>query len=161
MFSKIMVPLDGSKLAESVFPYVEDIAKTRHSSIELITVFEQFEMPPHGGMVFDEENIAEYNKRSKNHSMAYLRRIKKYFVDKGISTSTTFLEGKADESLIDYANGHDFDLIIMATHGRSGVERWIMGSVADKLIHYCYVPVLLIRVLPLNKVPHAGNKVRR
>jgi nucleotide-binding universal stress UspA family protein len=57
------------------------------------------------------------------------------------------LEGKAAESLVDYARGNNFDLIVMATHGRSGLDRWIMGSIADRLIHYSAVPVLLIRAL--------------
>jgi nucleotide-binding universal stress UspA family protein len=147
MFNRILVPLDGSELAECVFPYVEDIAKIRASTVELVTVFEPFEMPPHGGMVFDEEDEKEYNEYSKKKAEAYIQKIKDRFQSIGIDTITTLLVGKADESLVDYANCHEFDLIIMATHGRSGVERWIMGSIADKLVHYSTIPVLLIRAL--------------
>ena len=147
MFNRILVPLDGSKLAECVFPYVEDIAKIRTSMVELVTVFEPFEMPPHGGMVFDEENEKEYNECSKKNAEAYIQKIKGRFQSKGIDTESAILVGKVDKSLVDYANDHDFDLIVMATHGRSGVERWIMGSIADKLIHYSTTPVLLIRAM--------------
>ena len=147
MFNSILVPLDGSKLAECVFPYVEDIAITRKSRVELVTVFEPFEMPPHGGMVLEEENFKQYNNDTKNREMNYLDGVKGYFQAKGIDTKATMLEGKAAESLVDYARGHNFDLIVMATHGRSGLDRWIMGSIADRLIHYSAVPVLLIRAM--------------
>ena len=147
MFNKILVPLDGSELAECVFPYVEDIAKTRSSMVEFITVFEPFQIPPHGGMVFDEEDEKEYNEFNKKKTRAYIKKIKDRFHLKGIEAKAVILVGKVDEKLVDYANGHNFDLIIMATHGRSGVERWIMGSIADKLIHYSNTPVLLIRAM--------------
>ncbi|MBN1374695.1 MAG: universal stress protein [Dehalococcoidia bacterium] len=148
MFNRILIPLDGSKLAESVFPYAVDMAVTRKSSVELVTVFEPFQIPPHIGMVFDEDNIKEYNKSSQKSHFDYLQKIKQFFEANGIETNTTVLQGKVDETLIDYANSNEFDLIIMATHGRSGVERWIMGSVADKFIHYSVTPILLVRVLP-------------
>jgi len=147
MFNKIMVPLDGSDLAECVFPYVEDIAKIRSSRVEIVTVFEPFEMPSHGGMVFDEENEKEYNEYNKKKAEAYVQQIRDRFKSKGVDTESVVLVGKVDKNLVDYANDHDFDLIIMATHGRSGVERWIMGSIADKLIHYSTTPVLLIRAM--------------
>jgi nucleotide-binding universal stress UspA family protein len=147
MFNKILVPLDGSKLAECVFSYVEDIAKMRSSIVELITVYEPFEMPPHGGMVFDEEDEKEYNEYGKKKTETYIRKIKDFFQSKGIETKATLLVGKAAECLVDYAQGQGIDLIIMATHGRSGVERWIMGSIADRLVHYSTIPVLLIRAM--------------
>jgi nucleotide-binding universal stress UspA family protein len=54
--------------------------------------------------------------------------------------------GSAGETIIDYAHTHPVDLIVMATHGRSGLSRWVYGSVADKVLRGAEVPVLLVRV---------------
>jgi nucleotide-binding universal stress UspA family protein len=59
--------------------------------------------------------------------------------------------GRVAETIIDYANRHSVDLIIMATHGRSGLSRWAYGSVADKVLRGADVPVLLVRAHPEKK----------
>jgi nucleotide-binding universal stress UspA family protein len=131
MFNKILVPLDGSDLAECVFPYVTDIALKKASRVEAAFVVEHYEMPLHGGVVFDKENLREIERSAKKGAEQYMK--------------TVVLEGKIADSLVDYANNNGFDLIVMATHGRSGLARWMVGSVADKILHCSTVPVLLIR----------------
>ncbi len=145
MFSKILVPLDGSDLAECVFPYVRELASRKKASVELAMVVEPYELPLHGGVVFDDKNLKELEKYSRSRARDYMLRKKKYFASKGIEVKTVVLLGKIADSLIDHVNSRSFDLIVMATHGRSGVSRWLMGSVADKLIHFSDIPVLLIR----------------
>jgi nucleotide-binding universal stress UspA family protein len=145
VFDKILVPLDGSELAECVFPYIEDIALRRASRVEAAFVVERYEMPLHGGVVFDKENLRTIERFAKEGAEQYLRRVKKRLFSKGIDVNTIVLEGKIADSLADYANNNDFDLIVMATHGRSGLARWVVGSVADKILHCSTVPVLLIR----------------
>ena len=145
MFNKILVSLDGSDLAECVFPYVEDIAKLRNSKVEAAFVVEHYEMPFHGGVVFDEENLRAIERSAKEGAEQYMRTVKKRLLSKGIDINTIVLEGKIADSLVDYANNNGFDLIVMATHGRSGLARWVIGSVADKVLHCSAIPVLLIR----------------
>jgi nucleotide-binding universal stress UspA family protein len=145
MFNKILVPLDGSELAECVFPYVEDIALKRISRVELAFVVEHYEMPFHGGVVLDEENLKQIERFATEGAEQYMRSVKKRLFSKGIDVDTVILEGKIADILVDYANNNDFDLIVMATHGRSGLARWVVGSVADKILHCSTVPVLLIR----------------
>ena len=145
MFNKILVPLDGSELAECVFPYVEDIAKLRNSRVEAAFVVEHYEMPFHGGVVFDEDNLKEIERSAKKGAEQYMRTVKKRLFSKGIDINTVVLEGKIADTLVDYASNNGFDLIVMATHGRSGLARWVVGSVADKILHCSTVPALLIR----------------
>jgi len=145
MFNKILVPLDGSDLAECVFPYVEDIAKMRNLRVEAAFVVEHYEMPFHGGVVFDENNLKEIERSAKKGAEQYMKTVKKRLSSKGIDVNTVVLEGKIADSLVDYANNNGFDLIVMATHGRSGLARWVIGSVADKILHSSTLPVLLIR----------------
>jgi nucleotide-binding universal stress UspA family protein len=145
VFNKILVPLDGSELAECVFPYVENIVKTRDSRAEAAFVVEHYEMPFHGGVVFDKENLRAIERFAKEGAEQYMRTVKKRLFSKGIDVNTVVLEGKIADSLVDYANNNSFDLIVMATHGRSGLARWVVGSVADKILHGSTVPVLLIR----------------
>jgi nucleotide-binding universal stress UspA family protein len=145
MFNKILMSLDGSDLAECVFPYVEDIAKLRNSLVEAAFVVEHYEMPFYGGVVFDEDNLKKIEQSAKKGAEHYMKTVKKRLFSKGIDINTVVLEGKIADSLVDYANNNGFDLIVMATHGRSGLARWVIGSVADKILHCSTVPVLLIR----------------
>jgi nucleotide-binding universal stress UspA family protein len=145
MFSKILVSLDGSDLAECVFPYVEDIAKLRNSQVEAAFVVEHYDMPFHGGVVYNENTLKEIERSAKQGAEQYMKTVKKRLFSNGIDVNTVVLEGKIADSLVDYANNNGFDLIVMATHGRSGLARWVIGSVADKILHCSTIPVLLIR----------------
>jgi len=145
MFNKILVPLDGSELAECVFPYVEDIARKRDSRVEAVFVVEHYEMPFHGGVVFNEENLRAIERSAIKSAEQYMSTVKQRLLSKGIEVNTVVLEGKIADSLVDYASNNGFDLIVMATHGRSGLARWVVGSVADKILHCSTVPMLLIR----------------
>jgi nucleotide-binding universal stress UspA family protein len=145
MFSKILVPLDGSELAECVLPYVEDIAKLRNSRVEAAFVVEHYEMPFYGAVVYDEENLKEIEQSAKKGAKHYMGTVKKRLMASGIDSEIVVLEGKIADTLVDYASNNGFDLIVMATHGRSGLARWVVGSIADKILHHSPIPVLLIR----------------
>jgi len=147
MFKKILVPLDGSDLAERVFPYVLDIAKTRSSMVEIAFIVEHYDMPFHGGVVVDENSLKEIEQSARKGAEHYVKKIQKRLYSRGINVEAVVLEGKIADTLVDYAGNNGFDLIIMATHGRSGLARWVVGSVADRILHYSNVPVLLIRSL--------------
>jgi len=108
-------------------------------------VVEHYEMPFYGAVVFDEENLKEIERYAKEGAEKYMKIVKQRFFSEGIDVNTVVLEGKIADSIVDYANSNGFDLIITATHGRSGLARWDVGSIAYKVLHYSTVPVLLIR----------------
>jgi nucleotide-binding universal stress UspA family protein len=149
MYEKILVPLDGSELAECVFPYVEKLAKD--CKAKEIIFFRVCEPPtiradyPASMPVKWEEHVKELTASSSQQCSLYLSDAKKK-LDVGISQLKleTRLGDPATE-IIDYASQNAIDLIVMASHGRSGPSRWAFGSVADKVFRSTCVPVLMIR----------------
>ncbi|MBN2031701.1 MAG: universal stress protein [Deltaproteobacteria bacterium] len=146
MYKKIMVPLDGSELAECVLPHVEAFIKGFDiSDVVLVRVVEPETLPyrVEGGV--DPQMIAEKEGSRKSAAKDYVDRIAKRFSHEGTTVHAEAIIGRVTESLADYAEENDVDLFIIATHGRSGVTRWVMGSVADKLLRSAGVPVLMVR----------------
>ena len=133
MFSKILVPLDGSELAELALPYAEELSEAFNSEIDLVEVCEKKDCP--------ERHIHQlYVKR-----MAKLLRNRIKEVDPAVTVKPVVLDGECAAEIIDYAVKSNISLIIMATHGRSGIMLWAMGSVANKILHNINIPILLIR----------------
>lgn len=138
MLEKIVVPLDGSKLAEAALPYAEELGAKMGSDIVLLTVLESEE-------VYELKNHYKYIKKIEERT--------KYNADKfngkgkAIEVMAVTRTGNPAEGIIDYTSMSCFPLIVMATHGRSGIGRWAVGSVADKVVK-CnrWQPVMLIRV---------------
>jgi nucleotide-binding universal stress UspA family protein len=145
MYRIIMVPLDGSKLAECVLTHAEAIAKLSKATVELVQVVEPVELPTRGGLALSVDDLKQVESHSKKDAEIYLDAIIGRFKDAGIKARSKVLTGKAADSLIDYVYKSNFDLIIMATHGRSGISRWIWGSVAERILHSSSIPVLIIR----------------
>jgi nucleotide-binding universal stress UspA family protein len=149
MYHKIMVPLDGSKLAECVLPHVEEIATScRTKQVILVSVTERVA----GYRVIEdytqpsEERLApEAVGKKGKPAQRYLGRIAKKLEAKGIKVLTAVLLGNPAEEIAIYANTKGCDLIIMASHGRSGPSRWAHGSVADKVFRASHVPILMVR----------------
>jgi nucleotide-binding universal stress UspA family protein len=145
VYRKIMVPLDGSKMAECVIPHVETVAKLGNASVELVHVIEQIELPTRGGIALSVDDLKQIEEHSKQQAETYLLEVARRLKIAGIKSHSKLLTGKAADSLVDYIQGNEFDLIIMATHGRSGISRWFWGSVADKILYSSKTPVLLVR----------------
>jgi len=147
MYKKILVPLDGSELAECVLPHVESIAKgCGVASVTFVRVVEPFHMPSGGdGPSFSEEDIKRINSENKAAAENYLTQVASRTNYDGVSIQTKITSGKAAESIAEYATKNDVDLITIATHGRSGISRWAWGSVADRILRSACVPVLMVR----------------
>jgi nucleotide-binding universal stress UspA family protein len=156
VYRRIMVPLDGSKLAECVLPHTETLAKLSKASIELVHVIEPLELPTRGGIALSIDDIKQIESHTQNDTESYLHGIVERLKLAGIKARSKILIGKAADSLVDYIHKSNFDLLIMATHGRSGISRWIWGSVAEKILHSSSIPVLLVR--PPECIP--GSKTR-
>jgi nucleotide-binding universal stress UspA family protein len=148
----MLVPLDGSELSESVLPHVETLAKQRGAEfvdIVLLRVCEPFFVSadyPEASMPLSwQEHVQQQMAWAKSGAVNYLTGVQKRLQDSGLSVQLDVLMGKPADRIIEYAHKKPFNLIVMATHGRSGITRWEYGSVADKVLHGVYSPIFLIR----------------
>jgi nucleotide-binding universal stress UspA family protein len=145
MYRKILVPMDGSKLAECVLPHVEALAKgSQVQEVVFVRVHEPFRQPG-GDYVISERDIARINSEQIAAAEEYLKEITKQVRLDDVRSRWELLKGPIAESLAEYATKSNVDLIIIATHGRSGVSRWVWGSVADRILRSSCVPVLMVR----------------
>ena len=146
MYRKIMIPLDGSELAECVLPHVEAITNgCGVPEVVFVRVVEHVDLQPDWDYAADKELRQSMDAEIRARAEDYLREIASRVNYQGAKVNTMVISGKAAESLSDYAQESDTDLIVIATHGRSGVSRWIWGSVADRLLRSSKVPVLMVR----------------
>jgi nucleotide-binding universal stress UspA family protein len=150
MYSKIMVPLDGSDLAECVLPHVEIISNSVEAKqVVLVRVVNPIRLPASvpatGDFGFREKDRLQMKDHLRLSAESYLEKLAKRLKIEGAEISRTVVEGKVADSLADYAVHNTVDLIIIASHGRSGVSRWFMGSVAEKMVRSSCVPVLMVR----------------
>ena len=147
MYKRIMVPLDGSELAECVLPHVEAfIGECGTREVTLVRVVEFESVATYrGGIPVDTEMLAEIDSARRAAAEEYLIQIRDR-LDSGKATyHVVVMVGRVAENLIDHADENGIDLILIATHGRSGVTRWVRGSVADKILRSAHVPVLMVR----------------
>jgi nucleotide-binding universal stress UspA family protein len=156
MYEKILVPLDGSELAEVALPYAEELAGRLGSEVVLVHVCESAqEQYHHMHQLYIEKMVA-----------ATKRGTKKYLEKSGaqaITVRSAILDGHPAEQIVDFADEQGIDLIVIATHGWSGIRRWVLGSVADKVVRATQRPVALIRAkgTHFHHVPEKGtmNKI--
>ena len=137
MYKRILVPLDGSEMGECSLEHVKAIAKgCSVSEVDLLFVAE----PVSSGLY---QSAAEVKEKLVAFGKDYFAKIEALLIAVGIATRSIILEGKAAETIVDYAVKNDVDLIIISTHGRSGPSRWAFGSVADKVVRSSVFPVLI------------------
>jgi len=142
MFTKMLIPLDGSKNAEKVLPYARNLAGKFKIPIELLAVIDIAEMATHISAEKARylDTMIEEGVRA---STTYLRGIATTFPD--ATVSCTVEKGSAVETIIQKGETDVGMLITMATHGRSGLNRFLLGSVAEKVMRGTANPILLIR----------------
>jgi nucleotide-binding universal stress UspA family protein len=146
MYRHIMVPLDGSELAECVIPHLEAVAGAC-SDARVTLVYVEEPLHVHGGLesMFSPEERERLEESSMESHGDYLGEAAGRLNCGKATVETKVLQGHVAEELANYASSNGVDLVVMSTHGRSGVTRWVMGSVADKLLHSSRVPVLMVR----------------
>jgi nucleotide-binding universal stress UspA family protein len=142
MYEKIFVPLDGSELAEVALPYVEEGAGKLWTEIILISV-----LVPHGGTDKDRYNHLHrfYLEKMADAVKQGIEKKQGDSVAKKIKIKSVVLVGDPAEKIVDYADKNKTGLIIMSTHGLTGIKRWAVGSVAYKVVKAASPPVVLIR----------------
>jgi nucleotide-binding universal stress UspA family protein len=148
MYNKILVPLDGSELAECVLEHVRAIATgCRVPEVVLLTIVEQYEEGPAGitwGGVVSAEQVAAVAEKSQAEATDYITKVADKLKEEGMAVQTLVIQGTAADGILDYAQKNQADLILMSTHGRSRPSRWAFGSVADRVIRHSPIPVLIV-----------------
>jgi nucleotide-binding universal stress UspA family protein len=134
MFDKILVPLDGSELAEAIVPHAEAVADRHQAEVILLQVLSAKRVNP------------ERAAKERHESEDYLMGVEQRLLEKGMNARYTIRHGSDPAAeIVDYAEVNKVDLIAMSTHGRSGMSRWLFGSVASRVLQGTSKPILLIR----------------
>ena len=134
---RILVPLDGSGCAEVVLPSVEKLAKELKASVALLRVVYAHTFPGVDPTDAEVKVVRE--------GEDYLRSIEERLKAKGLKVDSHVRYGVDAEEILDHAAQKDIDFIAMTTHGRSGVKRFLIGSVAEKILRHSPKPVFLVR----------------
>lgn len=142
MLQHIVVGLDGSPLAESIIEYVSALAKGMNADVMLLHVVP---LPPSLQSGEFHRFLGPLLQQEETQAYEYLQRVVPRLVDAGIKVQSRVAIGEAAAEIIQTAQQEHLDLIALATHGRSGLQRWIHGSVAEKVLHTTRTPLLLIR----------------
>jgi nucleotide-binding universal stress UspA family protein len=150
MYKKILVPLDGSELAECTLAHVKAIASGCNvPEVILLRIAEPVSSFVIGELAAANTKLAtqveQYDeKEHKTQAKQYVAQKADELKKEGIAAQPVVVSGNPADKILDYANENQVDLIIMSTHGRSGISRWAFGSVAEKVVRHATVPVLTI-----------------
>jgi nucleotide-binding universal stress UspA family protein len=145
MYSKILVPLDGSKRAEAILPHVEDLAHRYGAKVIFLEVLEP-EVVVVAEPIYEDYDPERHTRRITDIEH-YLKACRGKFQEKGIDAEICIGDGRVVEEIIKVAERENVDLIAMASHGRTGLPRVFYGSVAAGVLHRIDRPLLLIRSL--------------
>lgn len=146
MYNKILVPLDGSKRAEAILPHVEQMAQHNNSEVSFMLVEE-------GPLLIGRDEVVDLSLYKQNldkrekEVQTYLNERKKEFSNKGIKARTVIAHAPVVKAILDIAENENADIIAMASHGVTGLDRSSYGSVAAGILQYIKRPLLLIRSL--------------
>jgi nucleotide-binding universal stress UspA family protein len=150
MYKMIVVPLDGSELAEVVLPHVEVLVKacTEEAEIVILQVCEPLQsklsgMGPGGNIVIP-RLAKQAEETCKEQAKEYLAGVEKKLKGKGFKVRSEIKVGSPGEEILDYATNNPVDLIAMASHGRSGISRWAYGSVTSQVLRGIATPILVV-----------------
>lgn len=144
MYKKILIPLDGSELSEHALRHIAEIVTTpSKTEVILLRVVDSAIMTYAGGTEAAITVATEIQKRAEADAAAYITRLGRELKGRGISVKAVVTVGIPADVILDYTKQNDVDLIIMSTHGRSGISRWFFGSVAEKVIRHSPIPVLI------------------
>jgi nucleotide-binding universal stress UspA family protein len=140
MFNTILVPLDGSSLAETILPHVSIIAQVDSSEVILMRVLDK------PSQVYSKETVDPLDWQiRKAEASAYLEQVAAQLVDTGLEVRTEIREGNAAESIVEYAQLNDIPLIMLSSHGQSGITGWNVSSVVQKVILRARTSIMIVR----------------
>ena len=146
MYKKILVALDGSKLAECVLPHVQTLVQgCQVRDVVFMRVVEPIKPVVSSEGMLTPQEAERITESMVSEAEMYLKTLVQGLKYDGAGMKWEMKKGPVAQTLVDYATEHGVDLIVIATHGRSGVSRWVWGSVADRVLRASCVPVLMVR----------------
>jgi len=147
MYRKVLVPLDGSELAECALSHVKNLVKGGFAEeVTILNVFYPYFPLPEEGNFSTYGDFNATRERIRNDSIKYLADVEARLSSEGIKVKTEILMGRRPaETISDYAQNNGIDLIIICTHGYTGLKKLMFGSVALEVLHNSQAPVLLVR----------------
>jgi len=146
VYKKVLVPLDGSELAECVLPHVESIVRgCGVKEVIFLRVAERMSQLCSLEGCLSQETMDSIDADNKAAAERYLSELIVRTRYDGVSVRPEVITGTPGESIADYAAKNSVDLIAIATHGRSGISRWTWGSVADRVLHSACAAILMVR----------------
>ena len=152
MFEKLLIPLDGSEVAESILPYATELARRCGSHVTLLEAVESIEeaiamiepSEPAVAVPGTVDALVEGVESEHTAAEQYLSRVATKLGDEGIQADTAVVEGGPGQAIVEAAEQRGCDVIAISSHGRGGIERLLMGSVADHVIRHARMPVLVL-----------------
>ena len=146
MYKKILVPLDGSEFSECSLEHVKAIATgCRVPEVVLLRVVEPVSSATYAAYAEVRGDwVPQLEKQDQAEAESYLSKVADNLRKEGVAAQTAMVSGRPAEKILDYASNNQTDLIIMSTHGKTGLSRWVFGSVTDKILHNSAVPVLVV-----------------
>jgi nucleotide-binding universal stress UspA family protein len=139
---RILVGLDGSPLAETILPVVEALAAKLEAAVTLLHVLP---VPEHEPAAAERPGVDRLVEHATQQASEYLSGVQRRLASAGVDVSPVVAVGTPAREIVRHAQGGGFDLVALATHGRSGLQQWIHGSVADQVLHTTTIPLLLVR----------------
>ena len=151
MFERIVVPLDGSELAEKALPPAEELARLANAPLHLVRVIDLTRLERYGayGLAVEYAGFEMVADEERRVARAYLDQTAAALNGRGHSVTTEVVDGISPRAIVGLTRPGD--AIVMASHGRTGMSRWFLGSVAEEVVRHATVPVVLIRALPAGK----------
>lgn len=141
IYKNILLPTDFSDGSEAAFEHAVDIAKSMNAKIHLVNVLQQVVYPT--GIEIAHESLVNLEQELENNANKHLKEISKRLDDMGIENESHILMGKPSEQIIEFSNKEFIDLVVIATHGASGLEHFLFGSTTEKVIRRVNCPVLV------------------
>ncbi|MBT4512294.1 MAG: universal stress protein [Chloroflexi bacterium] len=145
IIKRVLVPLDGSEFGEGAIPHVKALARVLDIEILLLHVVEPVVTAGVAGLASVTFPTAKEEASRLISAIDYLNEVENELKNEGLTVSSESISGSAAEQIITYSEENGIDLIAMSTHGRSGIGRWVFGSVTDKVLHAGNVSVLTVR----------------
>ena len=140
MFEHILLPLDGSSLAEMVLPHAISLSKAFDAKLTLIRVVYQVDHKTQLSSV----NPIDWQMR-KSEAEAYIESVQDRLTQKNVRAEGRVIEGRPAQQIIQFAKNNNVDLIILSSHGNSGISGWNINSTVQKVLLRAYMPVMIIR----------------
>lgn len=160
MYRRILVPLDGSPFAEHALPYAAQVARRSDARVDLALVHTSYSVATMDAAIH--ETVDRWQTEQRVREASYLHSVAANLrLEYGVHAEPVLLTGTIVGALAAHVTQAGVDLVVMTTHGRGGLERAWLGSVADALIRHVHVPVLLVRPSDTEPRPNTAGALFR